>query len=36
MKEDQTHKEMVFTRRGAWLGLIAYIVVVILVAVVFV
>jgi hypothetical protein len=36
MKEDQTHKETVFTQRGAWLGLIAYIVVVLLVAIVFV
>lgn len=33
-EEEQQHK-MIFTRRGAWLGLIAYIILTIIVAMVF-
>ena len=36
MKEESSHKVAAFTRRGAWLGLIAYIVVVLIVVMVFV
>ena len=36
MKEDQQPNDLLFTRRGAWMGLIAYLVVVLIVVLTFV
>lgn len=36
MNEEEQHKAIIFTRRGAWLGFVAYIVLVLIVAMVFV